>query len=173
MNLNDMSTGDFVKILKACLVSMLIPAPLFVFIFLSSYGVFGENFNETYIYKIIFVVLVIFTIIMLIVWQPFFYWARLFNGSGTRDDLLKTGKSGTGVIKSIGEMNDDVITVNRKPHFYLPLGVEIQDRFSPYIVNFTSLVPASELTRIKTGIEIPLKIDRNNNENIAIDWERF
>lgn len=173
MNTDDMSGGDFGKVIKAIVVGMLIIAPLWFYLLLSGLGVFGENFTGTILYKVILAVLIVFMIIMLFIWQPFYFWRKLFNGSGTRDYVLKMGIPKSGIIKSTGKASKYPISIKGEPYHKIPVEIEVLDPFSPYTVNIEEYVPEDEMHRLRPGIEVTLKIDRDDKKNLYIDWERF
>jgi hypothetical protein len=173
MDTNDMSGDDFTKIIKMILVGMLIIAPLWIYLLLSGLGVFGDYYTDTTQYKIILYILVVITLIMLFIWQPFFFWRKLFNGSPTRDYLLKMGIKKNGIIKKTGKVSKYPIIIKKKRYYSIPVEIEVLDEVSSYTTKIKADIPEDKLGGIKPGIEVKLRIDKDDRNNLCIDWERF
>jgi hypothetical protein len=161
------------KFFKAFLVFILIIAPIIIYFFLSKYGYLGEDFTNTLLYKVILVILGVFVLIMGFIWQPFFYWRRLFKPMGPKSDIIKSGKSASGVIKKMGKRSKDFLIIHKKPYFSIPLEMEIKMEETSYTVNIEAFIPVAEFPQLKTDTEVPVKINKDNPEEVAIDWDNL
>jgi hypothetical protein len=99
-------------------------------------------------------------------WKP----TASFFGFGRRR-ILRTGRPATAVVKRIGESSQGgVITVNDQP--YLNLVLEVNDGArTPYEVSFDTIIPRYAVPQFQPGALIPIKIDPNDPEQIAIVWD--
>lgn len=95
-----------------------------------------------------------------------------FGGSPKTRRILKTGRPADGVIKRIGESSmGGVTTVNDQP--YVNLTIEVHDSVrTPYIVSIDTILPRLLIPQFQPGAIIPVKVDTENPQDIAIDWER-
>lgn len=99
-------------------------------------------------------------------WKP----TASFFGFNTRR-ILRKGRPATAVVKRIGESSQGgVITVNDQP--YLNLVLEVNDGArTPYEVSFDTIIPRYAVPQFQPGAIIPIKIDPNDPEQIAIVWD--
>jgi hypothetical protein len=90
---------------------------------------------------------------------------------GIRDQakIRAVGVPAQAVVRSIGESSQGTVTVNTQP--LLALTLEINDGYgAPYAVSFETIVPRYALPRVQPGDTIPVKIDPNDRQRVAVDW---
>jgi hypothetical protein len=94
-----------------------------------------------------------------------------FGGGATTRRILRTGRPATAVVKHIGESSQGgVITVNDQP--YLNLVLEVNDGArTPYEVSLDTIIPRYAVPQFQPGAMIPVKVDPNDPEQIAIVWD--
>jgi hypothetical protein len=92
-------------------------------------------------------------------------FGRIFGRMATQNRLLKTGVSARAVIK---ELRDTGVTVNNAPQVKLLLEVS-PPTGAPYLVETKTLISRLETPSFQPGTELPVKIDPNNKNKIAID----
>jgi hypothetical protein len=99
-------------------------------------------------------------------WKP----TASFFGFGRRR-ILRTGRPATAVVKHIGESSQGgVITVNDQP--YLNLVLEVDDGVrTPYELSMDTIIPRYAVPRFQPGAVIPIKVDPEDPEKIAIVWD--
>jgi hypothetical protein len=135
-------------------------------------GIFGENFYTSTLFMVGIFVL---TGIIVISTISFFIGPMLsfFGGSPSTRKILKTGRTAYGIIKGISESSmGGVITVNNQP--YVNLKIEVNDGMrAPYIVSLDTIIPRLSVPAFQPGVMIPIKIDLEDHEKIAIDWARL
>ena len=93
-------------------------------------------------------------------------------------DLLRRGRRGTAVIKSAGDSGDisdlgivDSSDAGRDDRIYiLDLEVKLPGR-TPYSARVGHRVPERLFGRIGPGMEIEVAVDRDDDQDVAIDWE--
>lgn len=99
-------------------------------------------------------------------WKPM---ASFFGVSKRR--ILRTGRPATAVVKRIGESSQGgVITVNDQPFLNLVLYVDDGVR-TPYEISLDTIIPRYALPRFQPGAVIPVKVDPNDPEKVAIVWD--
>jgi hypothetical protein len=94
----------------------------------------------------------------------------IFRGMNARAKLRATGLPGRAVVRSLGgPSGGGTVTVNDQP--LLSLTLEITDGFGdPYVVSFDTVVPRYAVPQIQPGENIPVKIDPNDRQRVAVDW---
>jgi hypothetical protein len=93
----------------------------------------------------------------------------MLRDMGARAQLRATGMPGRGTVVSLGESSQGVVTINDQP--LLSLTLEVEDGFgSPYVVSFETVVPRYAVPQIQPGEVIPVKIDPNDRQRVAVDW---
>ncbi len=103
---------------------------------------------------------------MYLILRPVF---DVFRGMSSRAKLRATGLPGNATVLSIGESSEGTVTVNDQP--LLSLTLEITDGFgSPYVVAFETIVPRYAVPQIQPGQTVPVKIDPNDRQRVAVDW---
>jgi hypothetical protein len=95
----------------------------------------------------------------------------------TKKDLLKEGLSGTAVLRSKPKWLG--ITDDQDPHslttFSWPLELDLEVRVegrAPYVVVQKFKVP-KRWYELPTGLEIPVKVDPDEPNQILMDWDAF
>jgi hypothetical protein len=92
-------------------------------------------------------------------------FGTIFGRMASQNRLLKTGVSATAVIK---ELKDTGVTVNNAPQIKLLLEVT-PPTGAPYLVQTKTLISRLETSSFQPGMVLPVKIDPNNKNKIAID----
>jgi len=94
----------------------------------------------------------------------------VFKGMNARAQLRATGLPGRATVVSLGESSGGgTVTINDQP--LLSLTLEVDDGFGdPYVVAFETVVPRYAVPRIQPGETIPVKIDPDDRQQVAVDW---
>jgi hypothetical protein len=93
----------------------------------------------------------------------------VMKGMSDRAKLRATGVPGHAIVRSIGESGGGTVTVNDQP--LLSLTLEVNDGYgSPYLVSLETIVPRYAIPQVQPGDTIPIKIDPNDPQRIAVDW---
>jgi hypothetical protein len=95
-------------------------------------------------------------------------------------ELLERGRHGTAVIKSASDSGDisdlgivDSSDAGRDDRIYiLDLEVKLPGR-SPYSARVGHRVPERLFGRIGPGMEIEVAVDRDDDQDVAIDWSHL
>jgi hypothetical protein len=104
---------------------------------------------------------------MLVFFGGMFYllYRLIFKPMINASRLQKTGISGTARIK---EVRDTGVTINNNPQ--VKLVVEVKNNFGQrYTTSIRTLVSRINPFVYQTGMEIPVKIDPQNEQNVVID----
>lgn len=161
------------KFLKAFAVFIGILIPPALYLYLSYDGYLGTDFTDTLLHKIILGILGLFVLVMGLIWQPFYFWRRLFKPPGPKSKILQRGKSAVGIIKKLGERSEGFDIIDDRPYFSIPLEIEVKKPESSYTVECEAIVPASTVPWLKEDLEVPIKVDKDDKEKVAIDWDNF
>jgi hypothetical protein len=103
---------------------------------------------------------------MYLILRPVF---DVFRGMSARAKLRATGLPGRATVLSIGELSGGTVTVNDQP--LLSLTLEVESSFGdPYVVAFETVVPRYAVPRVQPGEKVPVKIDPNDRQRVAVDW---
>lgn len=93
----------------------------------------------------------------------------VFKGIDERAKLRATGVPGQAVVRTIGESESGTVTINDQP--LLSLTLEVNDGYgSPYLVSLETVVPRYAIPQVQPGDTIPIKIDPNDPQRVAVDW---
>jgi hypothetical protein len=93
----------------------------------------------------------------------------IFKGMSDRAKLRAVGVPGQAIVRSIGESGAGTVTVNDQP--LLSLTLEVNDGYgTPYLVSFETIVPRYAVPQVQPGDTIPIKIDPNDPQRVAVDW---
>jgi hypothetical protein len=94
----------------------------------------------------------------------------VFAGMNARAKLRATGRPGRAKVVSLGgPSGGGSVTINDQP--LLSLTLEVDDgSSSPYMVILETVVPRYALARVQPDETIPIKIDRDDPQRVAIDW---
>ena len=94
----------------------------------------------------------------------------IFRGMSARAKLRAVGHPGRATVVSLGgPSGGGTVTINDQP--LLSLTLEVDDGFSaPYVVVLETVVPRYALPRVQPEETIPVKIDPNDRQRVAIDW---
>lgn len=95
----------------------------------------------------------------------------VFKGMRARATLRAVGRPGRATVLSLGgPSGGGTVTVNDQP--LLSLTLEVDDGFgsSPYVVAFDTVVPRYAVPHIQPGETVPVKIDPNDRQRVAVDW---
>jgi hypothetical protein len=106
-------------------------------------------------------------LVMLVLFGTMFYmfYRLFFKPMLNASRLLKTGLPGTARITAV---NDTGITINNNPQ--VKLTVEIKNSFGQrYTATIRTLVSRINPFVYQPGMEIPVKIDPKNEQNVVID----
>jgi hypothetical protein len=98
-------------------------------------------------------------------------------GVGSAAELLRKGRRGTAVIRSAtdsGDISDlgvvDATDPGRDDRIYVfELEVKLPGR-SPYQARIGHRVPERLYGKVAPGMEIVVAVDRDNDQEVAIDW---
>ena len=95
---------------------------------------------------------------------------NFFGGSRETRRILSTGRSALAMVSQIGESSiGGTTTINDQP--YLNLQLEVRDGNTlPYTVEMDTIIPRSAVPQFQPGAMIPIKIDPNDPQKIAINW---
>lgn len=86
-----------------------------------------------------------------------------------RAQLRATGLPGRAKVLSIGESSEGIVTINDQP--LLTLTLEVEGAFGgPYVVSFETVVPRYAVPRVQPGETVPVKIDADDAQRVAVDW---
>jgi hypothetical protein len=86
-----------------------------------------------------------------------------------RARLSATGLPGRAKVLSVGESAEGIVTINDQP--LLTLTLEVEGAFGgPYVVSFETVVPRYAVPRVQPGETVPVKIDPNDRQRVAVDW---
>jgi hypothetical protein len=80
--------------------------------------------------------------------------------------LLESGTPGRATITGF---TDTGVLVNFNPQVVLDLAVAL-DGQAPYEIRLTTTVPASSLSRLRTGVDVGVRVDPSEPQHLAIDW---
>lgn len=83
-----------------------------------------------------------------------------------QQQLLATGAAGRATITNF---TDTGTLVNFNPQVVLDLAVAL-DGQAPYEIRLTTTVPASSLGRLRTGVDVGVRVDPSEPQHLAIDW---
>lgn len=94
----------------------------------------------------------------------------VFKGMNARAKLRATGLPGRAVVRGLGgPSGGGTVTINDQP--LLSLTLEVEDGLGdPYVVAFDTVVPRYAVARIQPGETIPVKVDPNDRQRVAVDW---
>lgn len=94
----------------------------------------------------------------------------VFRGMSARAKLRAVGRPGRATVLSLGgPSGGGTVTVNDQP--LLSLTLEVDDGFSsPYVVAFETVVPRYAVAHIQPGETVPVKVDPNDRQRVAVDW---
>jgi hypothetical protein len=94
----------------------------------------------------------------------------IFRGMSARAKLRATGLPGRAKVLSLGgPSGGGTVTINDQP--LLSLTLEVEDGFGdPYVVAFETVVPRYAVPRVQPGETVPVKIDPNDRQRVAVDW---
>jgi len=137
-------------------------------------GVLGaaryEAIMGTYVVQVVAIVSTtgMFLTGMYFILRPVF---DVFRGMGARAKLRASGVPGKAKVLSLGgPEGGGTVTINDQP--LLTLTLEVEGPFSePYAVAFETVVPRYAVPRVQPGETIPVKIDPNNRQRVAVDWD--
>jgi hypothetical protein len=150
------------------LILLLPPGLIVLWAFLPDSGIFGKEFTRsTWWYLVILYIMfgVMFLTGLLLSFLP-----QLSSRNKKR--ILKIGRPAKGIVKEIGESSIGTVKINGQP--FVSLKVEVDDGMrTPYIVNLETVIPRLSLPAFQPGMEIPLKVDPEDNENVAIDRDKL
>lgn len=91
------------------------------------------------------------------------YISRLL---GNRGKLLREGIPGTATILGVSETG---VYINQRPMAKLQLQITVPGR-PPYTVEHNEVIPMLALGMITPGSTVPVAVDREDPDKLAIDW---
>ena len=94
----------------------------------------------------------------------------VFKGMNARAKLRAVGHPGRATVISLGgPSGGGTVTINDQP--LLSLTLEVEDGFGdPYVVAFDTVVPRYAVAQIQPGATVPVKIEPNDRQRVALDW---
>ena len=93
-----------------------------------------------------------------------------FGGSPKTRRILKYGRPARATIRSVGESSmGGAATVNDQPYLGLTLEVDDGSR-APYVVTLDTIIPRAIVPQFRPGAVIPVKVDREDPQEVRIDW---
>ena len=133
------------------------------------WAIFGPSLigkENTTLFAIILVILCL-SLVTILVLMPV-----MATGGFGKKRILKTGLKATAKVVKIGELGGSVVTIQDQP--VLSLELEVNDGIrAPYIVSIDSIIPRAAVPQFQPGAIIPVRIDRNNSQNVVIDWNEM
>ncbi len=145
-------------------------APMIMLLALGESGSLG-GFGESRTYGVVRVAVVSLTLAFYFVVTPFFIWPRLF-GRPSREALLRRGGRARGRVGSVGDRGAEHIRTGKGLHTYLEIVVEVETERSGRVreVRHLALVPDGLVDSVRPGMEVALRVDPDDPDNIAVDW---
>lgn len=166
-----MEIPDPTRIVKIGIVSMLSTLPLVVWVFLGGSGGLGA-FSETEACNSITIAAIMATAVVNALILPIFYWPRVLNGEDDGKRVLRKGTAARGIIRSMGEPIAVPVHTKQGSFTGLRVSVEVEhDGRSYFVSRHLTHVPEALLHSLSEGMEIPVRVSRQDRMNIAIDWK--
>jgi hypothetical protein len=94
-------------------------------------------------------------------------YKRIHDSSKSKDAVLRDGVEGTAIIVAISDGG-------RASEFRSLVGLELEVHLparSPYVVETGEWATAASTGSIEPGRELVVKVDRNDPDRVAVDWD--